>query len=162
METQDIGQECPICGKTKAWKKPLYGHPVCEGCYYAFAYRRQFAFAIDIIVLYFCLLLIQSIGLPYYLSASLVFLLSLGFFLKDGFLGYSLGKAMMGVQVIDTSTGRPCDFMASLKRNLPLVIPLMPFYVFSQLCKGQRIGDGWSSTGVIWKKYADKVPFVLE
>jgi uncharacterized RDD family membrane protein YckC len=162
MDTQDVGLECPICGKTKARKRLLYGHAVCKRCYYAFANRRQFAFAIDAIVWYCFLLLLQSIGLSYYPNANLYFLLSLNFLFKDGFLGYSLGKAMMGVQVIDTSTGRPCDFVASFQRNLPLMIPLVPLYVSSQLCQGQRIGDGWSSTGVIWKKHADKVPFVLE
>lgn len=158
MDTQEVGLECPICGKTKALKKLLYGHMVCGRCYYAFANRRQFAYAIDAIVWYCCFLLAQNFGLPY----SPIFILSMGFLFKDGFLGYSLGKAMMGVQVIDTSTGKPCDFVASFKRNLPLMIPLMPFYVSSQLCQGQRIGDGWSSTGVIWKKHADKVPFALE
>lgn len=162
MNTQDVGLECPVCGRNKALKKTLYGHVVCKKCYYAFANRRQAAYAIDTVVWYCCLLLIGAIGLPYYQSTTLIFLISLGFLFKDGFLGYSLGKAMMGVQVIDTSTGRPCDFEASFKRNLPLMIPLVPLYVSSQLCQGQRIGDGWSSTGVIWKKHADKVPFVLE
>ena len=161
MDTQEVGLECPICGKTKALKKLLYGHMVCGRCYYAFANRRQFAYAIDAIVWYCCFLLAQNFGVIGQASGP-IFISIHGVPFKDGFLGYSLGKAMMGVQMIYMSTGKPCDFVASFKRNLPLMIPLMPFYIFSQLCQGQRIGDGWSSTGVIWKKHADKVPFGLE
>ena len=63
MDTQDVGLECPICGKAKTLKRLLYGHAVCKRCYYAFANRRQAAFAIDAIVWYCCLLLIVNIGL---------------------------------------------------------------------------------------------------
>jgi uncharacterized RDD family membrane protein YckC len=163
MNTPNMGPTCPLCGKNKHMKKKtrhLYEHAVCKKCYYGFAIRRQFAFAIDITVWSCCLIVIQRLAiLSDYTPMPLLFLI---FCFKDGFLGYSLGKAMMGVQVVDTATGRPCDFMASFKRNILLIIPFMDLYVAFQLCDGPRIGDGWSNTGVIWKKHADKVPFLLE
>ena len=73
---------------------------------------------------------------------------------KDCFSGHSAGKAMCGVRVIDETTGKPGGIWASFKRNLPLVIPLVPIFVGFQLCEGHRTGDGWSNTKVIWKKYA--------
>ena len=30
-----------MCHQRPAWKKPLYGHPVCKKCYYRLANRRQ-------------------------------------------------------------------------------------------------------------------------
>jgi uncharacterized RDD family membrane protein YckC len=81
-------------------------------------------------------------------------ILTPAFLFKDCFSGQSLGKATCGVKVIDETTGEPGGIGASLKRNLPLVIPFMPLIVAFQLCKGHRTGDGWSNTKVIWKKYA--------
>ncbi len=68
---------------------------------------------------------------------------------------------MMGVQVVDEIIGKPVGFDPSFKRNLPLIIPLMPLIVAFELPKGKRIGDGWARTRVIWKKYKDKAPFAI-
>jgi uncharacterized RDD family membrane protein YckC len=81
------------------------------------------------------------------------------FLCKDCFWGQSLGKAICGVRVIDETTGEPAGIGASFKRNLPLVIPLMPLVVALQMGKGHRIGDGWSGTKVIWKRFANHPVF---
>lgn len=163
MNTTNIEQTCPLCGKDKHMgkkAKPLYGHLICRKCYYAFANRRQFAFAVDIILWNVCLVIVLGLaGLSGDAIQDLTFLLFPIFCMKDGFSGSSLGKAMMGVQVIDKTSGQPSGFGASFKRNLPLIIPFMLLIVAFQLCKGNRIGDGWSNTRVIWKKYRNSIPF---
>lgn len=90
------------------------------------------------------------------------FILSFPIFcLKDGFSGSSPGKIMMGLQVVDKTSGQAIRFRVSFKRNLALMIPFMPLIVAFQLHKGNRIGDGWANTRVIWKKYRDKLPFAI-
>ena len=80
----------------------------------------------------------------------------------DGFKGHSPAKAMFGLQVIDERTGRPANFFDSIQRNLPLAIPFMPLYAGYQIFQfeGKRLGDGWSRTKVIWKRYHNKPPFL--
>ncbi len=165
MNRTNINQTCPLCGKDKHMGKRaklLYGHLVCKKCYYAFANRRQFAFAVDIILWSVCLYIVLRLsGLSSGAIQGLAFLLFPIFCLKDGFPGSSLGKAMLGVQVVDKTTGQLSGFRASLIRNFPLIIPFVPLIVAFQLCKGNRIGDGWANTRVIWKKYKDKKPFTI-
>jgi uncharacterized RDD family membrane protein YckC len=79
--------------------------------------------------------------------------------LKDGFNGYSPGKWMMGVQVVDADTGQGAGFGASFKRNLPLLIPFAPLVAAFQMSRGPRLGDGWANTRVVWKKHEGRGPF---
>lgn len=170
-------QTCPLCGSDNRKKMPhyakLYGHYVCRKCYFGFANRRQFAFLIDIILLS----LVRS-GIDWFrgigfwedepgltvgsftLSCAMVVI----FLVKDGFRGQSPGRALLGIQVIDEKTGRPAGFLASFKRNLPVLILIPPFvwvFVAFQLVKGHRLGDKWANTKVIWKKYRHKAPFAV-
>ncbi len=161
---------CPLCckpRKTRAFK-PLYGRPVCRKCYYAFANRRQIAFLLDWFLWYFAsyvvgiavtvmLLVIHApdavvtgfLFIGAYVGAPAIF------FCKDGFRGYSPGKMLCGVQVLDRVTHQPIGFVASFKRNLILYVPLMPLVVAFLLLKGHRLGDGWARAKVVWAKYAD-------
>lgn len=157
---------CPLCGRTKPMKKAkeLYGHKVCKNCRNGFANRRNFAFAVDIIlwnVAFFTLAAIVG-GFGSGDTENTLWFLSLSIFgMKDGFGGHSPGKALFGVQTMTKDTGRPAGFGASFKRNLPLVIPLMFLFVSCQLLKGHRTGDGWSKTKVIWKKYKNNPIFAV-
>lgn len=160
---------CPLCVRTgRSMRKPklLYGHYVCKKCSSGFANRRQFAYFIDIILFQAISLVIgiTLVTVMTYQSASEpdvqiagrvvgIALLPLLLF-KDGFSGFSPGKALMGVRVINSTTGQPAGFGASFKRNLILLIPLMPIIVAFLLIKGKRIGDGWAHTKVIRNKYA--------
>lgn len=149
-----------------AKEKSLYGHMVCKKCYYGFANQRQLAYFLDILSYYAaCLVAGLMLGFLMALSGSseseigavgslLGWILLPVFICKDCFSGQSVGKAMCGVKVIDETTGEPCGIGASFKRNLPLVIPFMPFIVAFQLNGGPRTGDGWANTKVIWKKHA--------
>ena len=165
MDTMNAEQACPLCTKDQHMGKKakvLYGHPVCKKCYYAFANRRQLAFVIDIILWNICLGVVFGLsGLPIDAARGLGFLLFPIFCLKEGISGSSPGKAMMGVQTINTLTGRPSGFGSSFKRNLPLMIPFAALFVVSQLSKGNRWGDGWAHTRVVWKKYRNKAPFIV-
>src|SRR5437868_4782719 len=112
---------CPLCDKSvKASKtKPLYEIPVCMKCRNGFASRRRLAYFFDSIgfgiltfVIYFALgfALAASFGtqqmralLDRWTLGVIVpwIVLPLIFTFKDGFSGMSLGKRMMGVQVVD-------------------------------------------------------------
>ena len=82
------------------------------------------------------------------------------FAFKDGFQGYSFGKILMGLQVVNVTSNEPIGFLASFKRNVVFMIPILVLYVAFDLCKGKRLGDGWANTKVIWRKYRQKTPFV--
>lgn len=82
------------------------------------------------------------------------------FCLKDGFGGYSPGKKLMGLQALDLESGKPVSFAQSFKRNLPTIIPLIPLVMAFQISTGQRWGDRWAKTTVVWKKY-DESPVFL-
>jgi uncharacterized RDD family membrane protein YckC len=163
--SQQNPEICPLCEKSKHMKKgkPLYGLLVCRNCYYSFANRRQLAFLFDNLF-FSCIILMLVWGIQGVSNSSqgdiegvvnvLGFIFFPVFCLKDGFSGRSLGKAICGVQVIDETTGEPCNFLASFKRNLPIWIPIMGLVVACQLCKGHRTGDKWSNTKVIWRKFA--------
>jgi uncharacterized RDD family membrane protein YckC len=169
METKDNEKNCPLCDRPMEKKtKRLYGHSVCKKCYGGFAGRRQIAFLIDVGV-FLCiapaiLAMIADLlaGIPWLrdaVSIPLFFIWLPSFFLKDGFQGYSPGKAIMGVQVVDSATNEPTGFGPSFKRNIPLIIGIVLLIVPFQLYKGNRIGDGWAETCVVWKKYRNKRPF---
>jgi uncharacterized RDD family membrane protein YckC len=164
---------CILCGKTKYMHKTfkLYDRMVCKKCYYGFANKRQLAFGIDVLFWNgFCFCIGIALGIMMVVmgatekeidnAASIIGWLVLPIFLfKDSFFGYSLGKLICGVRIIDNNTGAPTGVAASIKRTLPLLIPFMPLIVAFQLCKGHRIGDGWSNSKVIWNKYASYPPF---
>lgn len=146
--------------------KSLYGHMVCKKCYYGFANHRQLAYFIDLLG-YYVITFVAGMMVGVVMAGSgssqseiqgvaslLGWILLPVLLCKDCFSGQSVGKAMCGVKVIDETTGESGGIGASFKRNLPLVVPFMPLVVAFQLCKGHRIGDGWSNTKVIWKKYA--------
>lgn len=174
MPSETETMVCPICGGTRVREhaKLLYGIPVCSRCYYNFANRRQLAFVLDSLMWVFG---VQFVG--YFVLAVLLgawgaseatldtagnifgWILFPVFFLKDGFGGYSPGKALMGVQVVTATSQAPISFWASFKRNIPLAIPFLPLVVAFQLRQGRRFGDGWANTRVIWTRYKDKPPF---
>ncbi len=172
---------CPICSRElkKPHKcKPLYGMKVCRKCRNSFANRRQAAYLIDVILFqiaaYLVVFLVEwpmirpssNPAQTNYVAVTVIefglgwLVLPLFFFCKDGFNGYSLGKWLMGVQVIDVESREPIRFLRSLKRNLVLLIPYVGFFgVVLTMMKGKRWGDGWAKTQVVWKKYEFKPPF---
>ncbi|NLE37464.1 MAG: RDD family protein [Pirellulaceae bacterium] len=160
---------CPLCGREIKKRKPLllYGHPVCKKCYYGFANRRQAAFIVDSLM-FRLLSTVFIVAVAYFLffagtaedtidRATTILGLALFpvFLAKDGMSGFSPGKALCGVRVVHATSGEPIGLGASLKRNLPLVVPIMPLIIALTMGKGRRIGDGMAKTKVIWNKYAE-------
>jgi len=179
FDNPDEQFECPICATRvhPGTTKPLYDIPVCKACSNRFARRRRIAFAIDatlwevpyqVILLVVAYFLITSMGLEraqdilggVFLEWVLPWIiLPLIFSFKDGFSGMSPGKRWMGLQVVDAVSREPIGFRQSLRRNLGLIIPIVPLIIASQMRRGRRCGDRWAGTTVIWRKYRDKPPF---
>jgi uncharacterized RDD family membrane protein YckC len=166
MDKQIEAQNCPICGSDiqNQKKNPLlYGKTVCKKCYNGFGRRRSVAFLADFAIWLVGVSIIDAVAvLPANEVKGLMVLLFPVFCFKDGLSGCSVGKAMMGLQVINTTSGKPIGWIASFMRNVPLIIPIIPPIIFFQFTQGKRLGDGWSKSRVIWKKYRDKVPFVVD
>ncbi len=168
---QEIEKACPLCHDTERIKKPmvLYGRQVCRKCYYAFANRRQAAFLIDrisftiftvligVAVNHGCTVLGLGFRIVFWLGMILGILLGFVFAFKDGFAGHSLGKKLMGVQVVDRTTLEPIGFGRSFKRNwtlgLPYISGIFVLTMAVQMNEGPRLGDGTARTKVIWKKH---------
>lgn len=79
---------------------------------------------------------------------------------KDGFSGKSPGRLLCGVTVVDRTTREPIGFRQSFKRNLILMVPYVGvIWIALTMRKGQRVGDEWANTEVIWDKHRHKLPF---
>jgi uncharacterized RDD family membrane protein YckC len=190
MSTQPaFAPQCCLCGNWLQFgSKPLYGYQVCPKCHSDFAWKRAFAHLIDIvaanIILGILVVVIVVIGAVLFAGAGqpsnsdaaaatvmLLFMLLYGcvflamyafLLLRDGFNGQSPGKKVLGLQVINIVTGVPIRFGDSFKRNLILLVPVLPIVVAVQIftANGLRIGDEWAQTKVIWLQYADRAPFL--
>jgi uncharacterized RDD family membrane protein YckC len=165
---------CPICNETKTMRrtKNLYGYTVCAKCSSRFANRRQFGFVIDLLLLY---VLLFAAGIALGVARTVIGTTSESgisalswtvtiacwtiFVAKDGIGGSSPGKWLLGVRAVDVNSLQPIGFGASIKRNLPALIPFVPLVIAVQLIKGNRWGDGWAKTKVIWNQYADNPVF---
>lgn len=68
---------------------------------------------------------------------------------KDAGTGRSLGKMITGIKVVG-SDGVPPGLMTTFKRNLPLLLPVIPWIAGAHVWayRGQRIGEGWAGTHV--------------
>lgn len=66
--------------------------------------------------------------------------------------GQSYGKRVMGICVVDATSGKPCTYMKSLSRQVSLgVLGIIDWaFIFSE--KRQRVGDLIANTIVVNKK----------
>lgn len=72
-----------------------------------------------------------------------------GILLRDGRHGRSLGKRILGLQ-LETGDGKPCSYLRSLVRNLPLIIPGWNLVEIFLVFRGRaRTGDRIARTRVI-------------
>jgi uncharacterized RDD family membrane protein YckC len=180
--------QCCLCGNWLQFgSKALYGYQVCPKCHTDFAWKRAFAYILDIVfvnlivgVLIVIAIVIGAIIMAAAQSTNndaagtagaMVFLFGyLGSFLiayvlitlRDGFNGMSPGKRILGLQVINSVSGLPAKVPDSLKRNIILAVPVIPIVVIVQIFtgNGSRLGDEWAQTKVVWKQYADRAPFL--
>lgn len=83
--------------------------------------------------------------------AFLTWLLSVAYLLlADGLPGgQSVGKRVLGIAVVGRYTRKPCTYIESIVRNLPLL--LLGFFDWIFICapKRQRLGDVLASTVVV-------------
>ena len=173
---------CPLCEVRKVWPKTLYGHRVCKKCYYKFVNRRQIAFLVDAVLFgvaaYFLTDLLGRFFAEQILTQTqaFVFYFAVGtvtgvlFAMKDGFAGYSPGKLLAGVRVVDDETNEPAGFGQSFRRNAVLLVGQIPFVgglaylavvivMAVQMGRGPRLGDRFGRTRVIWARYANRPVF---
>lgn len=190
-ETNPVA-ECPLCLRPmpKPHKcKTLYDVKVCKKCRNGFANRRQAAYVVDILLymLAATLLFVVAVSLQSSLSGAgaglrvvttaaprspaVAILMTLLqwvvlpfiFLLKDSFNGYSPGKRLFGVRVVDSVSRIPIGPRQSIRRNLLLWIPYIGFIcAVLTMMRGQRWGDKWANTMVIWEKHQHRVPFSPE
>jgi len=66
--------------------------------------------------------------------------------------GQSYGKRVMGIYVIDSTSGKPCTFIKSFVRNIPLAFLGIIDWIFIFSEKRQRLGDMLANTIVVRKK----------
>lgn len=66
--------------------------------------------------------------------------------------GQSYGKRVMGICVIDATSGKPCTFIKSFARNVPLAFLGIIDWIFIFSEKRQRLGDMLANTIVVRKK----------
>ena len=72
------------------------------------------------------------------------------FLCKDGMSGYSIGKWAFDLRVVHVETGDPIGPVASFKRNLLLLLPIIgELVVWVQMHFGRRWFDGWARSMVI-------------
>ena len=158
---------CPIC-HAHTDGKPLrlvYDEYACRRCRNSLINRRAVAWILDMVFLWigtyalgFMLGIVLVLGNPNVeaefaaASGMLVGLMFSVFYLtKDAwFGGRSLGKRLCGLKVIDRVSLRPVGMGASFMRNLPLMIPFVPFVAAVQLNSDDchRVGEGWANTMV--------------
>ncbi len=204
----DTPPSCPICHLPRLAKRRryhLYGVNVCRKCCYRLANRRQGAFLLDYILLSIGQLIAMSavMVLPMASSAmtaagplppepplwimliatAMGVALLLLFGVRDGFRGRSPGKWIAGLQVLREDTFEPIGPGLSLKRNLPIVAPMVLVNLISlfedtllpvlawlvifiylliisqRMARGPRWGDEWAGTRVVWVRHAHKLPF---
>ena len=170
---------CPVCLKpiAKPHKcKTLYGVTVCNRCRNGFANRRQAAYVVDAFIFGITcgilgvtivdasirLLNMDVNVLTNVLGAILTWvILPILFTFKDAFGGWSPGKRLFGVRVVDATTREPIPPIKSMQRNLVLMIPYVGVIGGAvTMMRGQRWGDRWANTMVTWCKYSFREPFV--
>lgn len=121
------------------------------------AWRRTIGWGIDLVVILFLCLTTQCLlwcgqsdsDTPKAFSRILLLVFLMYFLFKDAFAGRSIGKLCTGIRVIDES-GKPCSPFRSFMRNVPLLVPIVPWVAGAQIWafRRARIGEGWVRTHV--------------
>jgi len=121
---------------------------------------RALAWAIDLCLRMLLLLILTLITLPFGKVGEGLFLIALflsnwGYqILMEGALGWTLGKRLLGLQVI-MADGAPLSWTAAVARNLLRVVDMLPFgYALGLLSSfidphGRRLGDLVAGTLVV-------------
>jgi len=146
MSTQvPTAPQCCLCGNwLQLGSKPLYGFQVCPKCFNDFAWKRAFAYIIDIVIVnaivgvLIVVMLVVGVALVgagqgsanedqaataggmvivfgYLGSLLMAYVLII---MRDGHRGMSPGKRILGLRVINSVNGNPTSWGDSFKRNV--------------------------------------------
>ena len=125
---------------------------LCETCTGGLVGRRILAFFVDLWLWFILVIVVAAVGLgglPFLLAFPLNWAVRFAFLSKDGLSGYSPGKRLLGLRVVRITDGCPADYLDSIRRNLPFLIPFAGLIMAFQLRQGSRWGDGWANTRVV-------------
>jgi len=126
-------------------------------------WARALAFAVDRLVVVVAILAAavpafyaqEALGGAWQVAAFVLFFLVLAMsalyaYARDGVRGQSLGRLLLGIQVVDIDTGKPIGPAGSFKRELVLHV-LLPVELLLLLTdpRRQRLGDRWARTLVV-------------
>ncbi len=120
--------------------------------YRSLAKRRTIGWGIDAIIIpIFVSMLFQTFGKGQN-SVSTGFLqafILIYVLFKDAGTGRSIGKMITGIKAVGPD-GMPPSLSQSFKRNLPLLLPVVPWIAGGQIWgyRKQRIGEKWAGTHV--------------
>ena len=154
-------EACAACGRVLDGKiKLLFGQPVHGSCSNGFNLRRQVAYVLDCVLWFVLLMVVLRVLIgpsgdpgPTLSKALLVFgfeiFMAALFLARDGAVGTSPGKWVTGLQVVDVRSGAPIGVEQSIRRNLILLVPLMPLVLVFQMRGGPRWGDASARTRVV-------------
>jgi uncharacterized RDD family membrane protein YckC len=143
---------CVMCGgDTESRRQPYYDAVACLRCSRRATSRRTWAFIVDF-NLAFGLGSAATLAVPsgnVELMALVAFVVGAGLFvLRDAVRGISPGKLLLGLRVVDSSTGLPIGVTQSLRRNGLLALPLFPILAAFLVWKGPHLGDLHAGTRV--------------
>ncbi len=121
--------------------------------------KRSIALLIDMILINLCWVVYSLVMIPILMKKgfdsvlcvliyfAIAFVLMLA---KDAVRGMSVGKFIVGIQVVDNKTGNPIGLWQSALRNSLLYILLViEFFVMVCNSKGIRLGDRLAETRVV-------------
>jgi len=123
----------------------------CVGASYLMAVRWPFTSPGIVDLLAIVVIVVVCLG---------AFVPPLLYFVKDGGAGYSPGKWLCGLRVVNGRTGRPAGVAESSLRNLLLgLFPPIGLLMGGQVRRGPRWGDELAGTRVVWWRYRDSPVF---
>ncbi len=168
-------RDCPLClrpfGTLRRRPAVLYNTLVCSACRNSLVNRRQLAWVIDRLLRAGLDLLLVGLIMGYGSAATFgpdpLTTIMMGlpsavlfFPFKDAFQGCSPGKLLCGLRVVDVWSREPITIWASVKRNLPFVVPYLGALVEGlSLNSGQRWGDRLARSMVIRTALRHRAPF---
>lgn len=104
----------------------------------------------------------ESFG-DWYGAVGLLILVGLNWLVLQAVTGYSIGKLLLGIRVVDEA-GRAPGVVRALKRFVPLLIEqlgLVALWAMGRHPRNQRFGDRWAHTYVVRALPAEPDPLQL-
>jgi len=89
---------------------------------------------------------VKAIQIVWWVALAILFA---GLLIRDGVRGRSFGKQLLGLR-LRTPSGKPCGYIRSMLRNLPLILPAWNLVEVVLVVMGRpRTGDRLAKTSVV-------------